>query len=217
MASRIASGRQRRPTFIRQWRQHRGLTVRQLAERLKTSAASISRLEMGDQPYSQEVLEAIADALACEPQDLISRKPGTETMWSLWEQAKPDERETITELARTILNRRAFVTEKGIRGEIRRAVAEHFATLFMAAAFESYSEQQVRDIARGIIDRYAHDSYDGIDPAQSDMLSAEAEDAAGHLIAAALDFRPNLRQVQAPGGSVAPRPAQKKTGREKVS
>jgi transcriptional regulator with XRE-family HTH domain len=215
MASRIASGRKRRPTFIRQWRQHRGLTLRQLAERLETSAASISRLEVGEQPYSQEVLEALAGALNCEPQDLISRKPGTETMWSLWEQAKQDDRETITELAQTILNRRAAAKENDIRAAVGLTVAKHLATVFMATVFESYGEQVARQLAQGIIEKYAQDSYEGLDPTQSDMLSAEAKDAAQPLIEAALDFRPTLRRAAA-RAAAASIPAQKRKGREKV-
>jgi transcriptional regulator with XRE-family HTH domain len=215
MALRIASGRERRPTFIRQWRQHRGLTLRQLAERLETSAASISRLEVGEQPYSQEVLEAIADALNCEPQDLISRKPGTETMWSLWEQAKPDDRETITELARTILARRTALRENDIRAAVELGVARHFATLFMATAFENYGEQEAEQLSRGIIDKYAHDSYEGIDPTQSDMLAAEAENAARHLVDAALNYRQEVRRAAAKAAA-ASSPAKKKKDREKV-
>jgi transcriptional regulator with XRE-family HTH domain len=218
MASRIASGRPRRPTFVRQWRQHRGLTQKELADRLETSAASISRLEKGDQPYSQETLEAIADALDCEPQDLISHEPGTDAMRALWEQANPDDRETITGLARAILEGRVSLMQEKVLKEVRLGVAEHFARLFMAATFElGYTEPQVQEIARGIIDKYAIDGFGGNDPALSDMLSAEAEDEARSLVTGALELRPVLRHPQAPAGSAKPRVTRKKVHRQRIS
>lgn len=65
-----------RRIFIREWRKYRGLTLVRLAERVGMSQPSLSRIERGDQPYSQGILEALADALACEPSDLIGRLPG---------------------------------------------------------------------------------------------------------------------------------------------
>jgi transcriptional regulator with XRE-family HTH domain len=62
--------------YIREWRKHRGLTLVQLAERVGMTQASMSRIETGKQPYSQGVLEALADALSCDPADLIGRLPG---------------------------------------------------------------------------------------------------------------------------------------------
>lgn len=68
--------------FIREWRQYRGLSLRRLAERMEiepgvplTSHANIQRIEKYEQPYSQEILEAIADALDCAPTDLLSVDP----------------------------------------------------------------------------------------------------------------------------------------------
>jgi transcriptional regulator with XRE-family HTH domain len=94
----------RRRTFFRHWREHRGLTQEQLAERLETSVASISRLESGTQPYTQDVLEALADALGTDPASLIMRNPDDpEAMWSLWDRAKQGERQLIEELARSVV------------------------------------------------------------------------------------------------------------------
>ena len=61
MPPRIAfqKKRARRRTFFKQWRVHRGLSQEQLAERLGTSVASISRIESGGQPYTQDVLAEI--------------------------------------------------------------------------------------------------------------------------------------------------------------
>jgi transcriptional regulator with XRE-family HTH domain len=74
------SGKRRktyRHWYLRDWRKDRGLTLEQLANRVGSTAASISRYEKGEQPYSQPILEALADALSCAPADLIMRPPGS--------------------------------------------------------------------------------------------------------------------------------------------
>lgn len=70
-------------TYIKEWRQHRRLSLRQLAARMEIepgteliSFASLGRIEKGQQPYSQPVLEALAIALNCEPWDLLHNDPG---------------------------------------------------------------------------------------------------------------------------------------------
>lgn len=105
MPKRIAfpKKRPRRRTYFRQWRIHRGLSQEQLANRLDTSVASISRIENGSQPYTQDVLEALADALNTDPASLLMRNPEEpEAIWSLWDNAKPGERQMIVEIARTV-------------------------------------------------------------------------------------------------------------------
>jgi len=85
-----------RPTFIRQWREHRGLSQARLGERIGKSEATISQIENGRQGYSQENLEAIAEALQTDPASLLMRDPSdSEGIWSLWERAKPTERKQI--------------------------------------------------------------------------------------------------------------------------
>lgn len=72
-----------RKTYIREWRHHRGLSLRRLAERLESepggdlmmSHASIGRIERGQQPYSQAVLEAIAEALGVSVAMLLEVNP----------------------------------------------------------------------------------------------------------------------------------------------
>lgn len=95
---------QYRPTFIRQWREFRGLTLEQLADRVGTTHASLSRIERGKQPYVQPLLEAIAEALMTDPASLIIRNPqDPEGIWSVWDQAKPGERQMIVDIARTVV------------------------------------------------------------------------------------------------------------------
>lgn len=101
-----------RRTFIRQWREHRGLTLEQLAERVGTAIeggfthASLSRIERGLQPYSQPVLEAVAHALQTDAASLLMRDPSAdEAIWSVWDQAKTGDRQKIVDIARTIVGK----------------------------------------------------------------------------------------------------------------
>lgn len=105
--------RQIRPTHIRAWRQYRGLTLQATADRVGTSIggfthASLSRIERGLQPYSQPILEALAEALGTDPASLLMRDPQeAEGMWSLWDRAKPGERKLIIDLAKSVVKRSA--------------------------------------------------------------------------------------------------------------
>lgn len=72
-------------TFIREWREYRGLSLRRLADRMEIdgpnetiSHASIGRIEKGEQPYSQPIIEALAHALNCSVTDLLSVDPTKE-------------------------------------------------------------------------------------------------------------------------------------------
>ena len=80
------------------------MTLERLAARLDTSPASLSRIENSEQPYTQDFLEAVAEALSTEPASLIMRDPlMDEAMWSLWDRAKPAERQQIENVVRALL------------------------------------------------------------------------------------------------------------------
>ena len=101
---RFRGATRHRRTFIREWRQSRGLTLEQVANRIGITHASLSRIERGLQPYSQPLLEAIADVLQTEPASLLMRDPtDPEGIWSIWDQAKPGERRRIVEIAKTLI------------------------------------------------------------------------------------------------------------------
>lgn len=103
VSPRLKGRQQYRRTFIRQWREYQGLTLEMLADRVGTTHASLSRVERGLQPYSQPLLEALADALSVEPADLLMRNPeDPEGIWSVWDNAKPAERQMIVNLAKTV-------------------------------------------------------------------------------------------------------------------
>ena len=93
-----------RRTFIRNWRTHRNLTLAQLAQRIGTTHATLSRIERGLQPYNQPLLEALAEALQTDPASLLMRNPDDpEGIWSVWENAKEGQRRQIVEIAKTLV------------------------------------------------------------------------------------------------------------------
>lgn len=78
MAKRVV----RPPHYIRQWRQYRGLSLRQLTQRLEKepgedllSASQLNRIENGEQPYYPELMAALAHAFDCEPEDILAINP----------------------------------------------------------------------------------------------------------------------------------------------
>ena len=90
----------RRATYLREWRKHRGKTLVQVAEALTMTHGQLSRIERGDSPYNQTLLEALADIYACEPVDMLIRNPADPvSIWSIWDNAKPGERRQIVDLA----------------------------------------------------------------------------------------------------------------------
>lgn len=70
-------------TYIKEWRDKRGLSLRRLSERLEDSPGgdpmlshtSIGRIEKGQQPYSQPILEALATALGVPAWMLLEVNP----------------------------------------------------------------------------------------------------------------------------------------------
>lgn len=82
MARNPAPGGKFRKGYFKEWREHRGKTQAQVVGSLEmmggdlpTTAASLSRLENGKQPYSQPILEALAEVYDAEPADLIAVNP----------------------------------------------------------------------------------------------------------------------------------------------
>ena len=62
--------KKRRRIYLVEWREHRELTQEQLANRLDTTAITVSRWERGVVLLNTDTMAAIAEALAIEPEDL---------------------------------------------------------------------------------------------------------------------------------------------------
>lgn len=75
--------KQPRPAhFIKAWRKHRDISLRQLASRMEVEPgvelityASLSRIENQKQEYTEDVLNALAEALDVEPWMLLRVDP----------------------------------------------------------------------------------------------------------------------------------------------
>lgn len=65
----------RRPTFFREWREHRGLKQYEAAERLGIEPSTLSRLEKGHSPYDQDIVEKMSLVYGCDVADLLTVNP----------------------------------------------------------------------------------------------------------------------------------------------
>jgi transcriptional regulator with XRE-family HTH domain len=99
--------------FLREWREFKGLTLEELAERVETLGAernqqptadltfpdtmthvTLSRIENGKQPYKQQLLEILADIYGTDPASLVSRNPFHEDqVQSIWDRIPEEQRE----------------------------------------------------------------------------------------------------------------------------
>lgn len=108
----------KRKNYIKQWRKHRGLTQKQVIDRLRelagddhenpelkipTTEASLSRIENGTQNFSIATLEALAEVLeADEAGWLLDRLPVEGEVVDLWGHRLDKEE---AELARQVLDK----------------------------------------------------------------------------------------------------------------
>ena len=65
----------RPPHYVKEWRKHRGLTQERLALRVEKTQSWLSQLEQFKIEYTQGALEALGNALSCEPGDLLTVNP----------------------------------------------------------------------------------------------------------------------------------------------
>jgi transcriptional regulator with XRE-family HTH domain len=93
--------------FFKEWRKYRGLTQDELAELVGVTASSISQLESGKQGFTDSTLRALADALHCEPGELLMRNPlDADAPYSIWDSVRktsPSKRKAIVAVVETML------------------------------------------------------------------------------------------------------------------
>ncbi len=99
----------RKRTFLKEWRKHRGLSLDKAIERLELEAeypfskGQLSRVERSEFPYSQDLLEALALIYRCDVPDLIMRDPtAPDAIWSIWDQLQPTQRAQLVEIGQTL-------------------------------------------------------------------------------------------------------------------
>ena len=104
---RMAAKPIHRPTFIRQWRQHRGYSLDKLADMVPMDKSNLSKVERGILPYNQEMLERVADALMTDVASLLMRDPTAPgAIWARWERASMGERQQIEAVAQALISSR---------------------------------------------------------------------------------------------------------------
>lgn len=104
MVARILPKQPRR-TFLKEWRDFRGLTQEVLAEKVGTGKDQISRWEGGQRGMTAAVQQALADALDIEPHDLF-RDPHISSIDALLRDATDGDRQLAADLVRALMSRR---------------------------------------------------------------------------------------------------------------
>lgn len=99
-------GKPRRKTYLREWRRSKpGRTLEQVAAALHMSQPQLGRIERGDSPYNQDLLEALAELYGCTVADLLMRDPSDpDALWSVWDNALPGEKPLISSAAVAVAN-----------------------------------------------------------------------------------------------------------------
>lgn len=83
-----------------------GRTLVQVSEHLGLTHGQLSKIENGKSPYSQDLLEALADLYACDVVDILTRDPSApEDIWKFWRDANERERRQMVDMAKVILSR----------------------------------------------------------------------------------------------------------------
>lgn len=90
---------------VRAWREHRKLTLEQLADKVGVSHATIQRIESGKQNYTIKILESIADALGTDTGSLLLHDPKEAgEMWSSWRRASTEQKRVIADVVKSIVD-----------------------------------------------------------------------------------------------------------------
>lgn len=102
----------RKPTFLREWREFREMSQDRAIERLELEAefpfskGQLSRVERGEQPYSQDLLEALATIYRCDTADLLKSDPQakpSEEIWDFYDKMTSTQKAQATEVVKALL------------------------------------------------------------------------------------------------------------------
>lgn len=82
MPRRIRGKQARRKTFLKQWREHRDMTLEQASAEFDMSPAQLSRIENAKSPYTQDMLELAAIVYRTDVASLLFRDPkNSDALW----------------------------------------------------------------------------------------------------------------------------------------
>lgn len=83
------------------------MTVEAAAAAIGVNKSSLSRIERGLMPYSQDILESLAAVYDCDPAELLIQDPHEDTnIVQLWDRASLDQRRALGSVAETLLRYR---------------------------------------------------------------------------------------------------------------
>lgn len=93
------------PNHLRAWREFRGLSQAELAERVGTNQNMIGYLETGERGLSAKWLRKLAPALQTQPGHILEHDPTTlpTDIVEIWFNASPDERRQLVRMAQVIV------------------------------------------------------------------------------------------------------------------
>lgn len=92
-------------TYFREWREWKGWTLEELAARMDTTAATVSRVETGARDWGKGYLEAFSHVIGCPYEiDPIRRPPGAPlTLDDMLRNASPEQRRQAIAVVSAIL------------------------------------------------------------------------------------------------------------------
>lgn len=101
----------RRKHFLREWRDYRELSQEEAAARAHVSRTTLSKIESGQVPYNQDLLERLAFAYGIEVDDLLTVDPRfwdePRLVYDAVKRAPPDMQSRALEIVRALLKKSA--------------------------------------------------------------------------------------------------------------
>lgn len=97
-----------RKTYLRAWREFRGLTLEQVAAEIGQTHGILSKIERNKRRYNQTVLEKLSDLYGAEPADLLSKDPTTanDPLAKIVADLPPEDRPRAAEMLKLLTSRR---------------------------------------------------------------------------------------------------------------
>jgi len=84
--------------FLRAWRKFRGYTLEHVAERIGMTHQNLGKIERGQVPYNETLLDLLAEVYRTDKGSLIMRDPTRkDSFWSIYDQLAPPERQKLVE------------------------------------------------------------------------------------------------------------------------
>lgn len=90
-------------TYFKEWREWKGWTQQELADRMEIAKQTVSRVENGMRDWGKGYLEAFAYVIGCDVSDPITRSPDTPSADQLLRNATPEQRRQAMAIIEAVL------------------------------------------------------------------------------------------------------------------